>query len=617
MRTASHRSQTQQARFARRRTNTAAECRGYKTAPPSRLPSWNSRRNACSTWLARIVFVAALLALPSLWAGDELEFAVPDEGRITLGVFDGSGKLVRVLHKLAKEGDFQVGLNGFITSWDGKNDAGGRVTSGHYYVRGYLIGEDVRVSGEDFLFNDWAADNGFPDFSKISDFSLLENGDVILLAEAGSNGASPGGMAAVPSHILDSEGNKWALMSQHPPARTEGLPKKLSDKKSPCSDLPFGHVLARFSPDKGFLWSGKIEATVRGLSGLPAFRQAGSVENLLGGSAASRLLLPPPTSFSPLLASNSTDAAVATGEGSGLYSLEDGTKKRGIPQETGWAPLALAANDSSLFISFSGFLVEDDLPDLSQKSVTTLSPPYAFALDADASTLVGSSPDGVWVRQESFKAVPLPTSIKSVALGMPGTFWFVGIENDAAFVGQYSFSGEVLRVLRPAAEDPKPVKIRASRTVEKFAVLESLPGLQRLRVMARSESGEWTIEWERTLLDSSKFGFVNGKPAADAGSVAQEKTLRFRLKENPLTGKRDFLTLRAEFDASGSRLVSPDGLPLVEVSNRSDLRRTAIRRGSKPDSVRLLQGNGSFVEEFSIGGLDDILPLDAGGIDIP
>jgi hypothetical protein len=238
-------------------------------------------------------------------------------------------------------------------------------------------------------------------------------------------------------------------------------------------------------------------------------------------------------------------------------------------------------------------------------------------MDADASTLIGASPDGVWVRQESFQPITLPTTVKSVSLGMPGTFWFVGEENGAPFVGQASFAGEILRALRPAADDPKPEKIRASRTQEKFAVIESLPGLQRLRVMARAESGEWTIEWERTIRDSANFGFVNGKPAADAGSAAQEKNLRFRLKENPLTGKRDFLTVHAEFDGTGSRLVSPDGLPLVEISSRNDIRRSAIRRGDKPDTLRLLQGNSSFVEEFSIAGLDDILPLDAGGIDLP
>ena len=513
---------------------------------------------------AWILLGAALFTLSSLRAGDELEFAVPDDGRITLGVFDGSGKLVRILHKLAKQGDFRIGDNGLVTSWDGKNDAGERVPPGHYYVRGYLIGEDVRVSGEDFLFNDWAADPGFPDFGRILDFSLLENGDVILLAGAGSQ----------------------------------------------------NHLLARFSPDKGFLWACKIEAKVASLR-IP--RGLGSTDSALHPLSGSVLTILPPAphlSFPPLLAANSSLAVVITEGGIAIYSLDDGQEKNWEAQGSGVPPLALAANDSKMFISFSGGLVENALPDLSQLSVRMNRPPYAFALDADASTFIEASSAGVWIWKDKVP-VTLPTSAKSVALGMPGTFWFVGTENDAPFVGQATFAGELLRALRPTAGDPKPEKIRASRTAEKFAVIESSPGLQRLRVMARAESGEWTIEWEKTIREFANLGFVDGQPAANAGNAAQEKSLRFRLKENPLTGKRDFLTLRAESAPSGSRLVSPDGLPLVDISARGDLRCTAIHRGDKPDTLRFLQGNGSFVEEFSISGLDDILSLDAGSIDIP
>ncbi len=328
---------------------------------------------------------------------------------------------------------------------------------------------------------------------------------------------------------------------------------------------------------------------------------------------------PPPApclSFAPLLAANSSLAFVITGEGAGIYALDDGQKKNWIPQGSGVAPLALTATDSKMFISSSGGLAEAALPDLSHEEIT--SAPSAFtSMDADASTLVGASPDGIWIRKGSFAPVTLPTSAKSVVLGMPGTFWFVGAGNEAPFVGQASFAGEILRTLRPAAEDPKPEKIRASQTAEKFAVIESLPGLQRLRVMARAESGGWTIEWERTLRESANFGFVDGKPAADTGGAAQDKDVRIRLKENPLTGKHDFLTLHAESDASGSRLVSPDGLPLVDVSTRNDIRRISVRRGDSPGSLRLLQGSGPFVEEFSVIGLDGILSLDAGGIDLP
>jgi len=552
-----------------------------------------------------------LLVASSLRASDEFEFAVPDEGRITLGVFDGSGKLVRLLHRLAKEEDFRAGLNGLITSWDGKNDAGEHVTSGHYHMRGYLVGDGVRVSGENFLFNDWAADNAFPGFNSIKDYSLLENGDVVLLAGAGPNGTSTGGMAAVPSHISDRAENKWALTAQRPPDDADGVPTQNPDKAAPFRDVPSGHVLARFSPDKGFAWSSEIRPT----AAVPTRPGTDPV-----GRPLERRIILGPMPFHPqhslLLAANSSNAFVITEEGMNLFALDDGKTGDRIPRGSQLAPTAVAANESRVFISSRDGVTEATLPDLSQEKITLREFKFT-SMDADASTLIGLSKDDVFIRQDSFAHVPLPVPVKSVALGMPGTFWFVGVEKDVPFVSQASFSGEILRTLRPAAEDPKPEKIRASQTAEKFAVIESLPGLQRLRVMARAESGGWTIEWERTLRESANFGFVDGKPAADAGGAAQEKEIRVRLKENPLTGKHDFLTVRVEFDASGSRLVSPDRLPLVEVSTRNDIRRTAIHGGDNPDSLRLLQGNGSFVEEFSISGLDDILPLDAGGIDIP
>ncbi|MEI6278172.1 MAG: hypothetical protein WCQ16_02160 [Verrucomicrobiae bacterium] len=528
--------------------------------------------------------IFAILLAASVARAD-IEFAVPDDGRITLGVFDGAGRLVRTLHKLSRQEDFGIGLNGLVTNWDGKNDAGQPLPAGHYHVRGYLVGNDVRVSGEDFLFNDFAADAGFPGFSRIRDFSLLENGDLLLLAVA-------------------------------PP--------------------PNPPLLARVSEERGFVWSADVRREAGPLlGGIPkSFRQTDSAGHPLGGSVIVPAVPVAPPYFLPKLAVNSAFAFLLTQEKTGVYSLEDGREVFSAPSGGGTAALALAANDSEVFVSSPGGLTTILLArtngrdahspwDLGgglaaqlQESVTKT--PAAFtSLDADASTLIGAAPEGVWVRKGSFAKGELPAAVRSVALGMPGTFWFVGVEADAPFVGQATFAGKILRALRPAAEDPKPEKIRASRTAEKFAVIESLPGLQRLRVMARSASGEWTIEWERTIRDSANFGFVQGKPSADAGDGPKENDIRFRLKENPLTGQRDFLTIRAAFDKSGSRLVSPDGLPLVEVSARPEVRRTAIHRGDSAASLRLLQGNGIFVEEFSITGLDDIFPLDAGGVELP
>ncbi len=75
------------------------------------------------------------------------------EGRISLGVYDQSGKLVRNLAVSASEADFTIGLNGLIATWDGRDDGGKELGPGKYFVRGYLVG--FTSEGEAFHFNDW------------------------------------------------------------------------------------------------------------------------------------------------------------------------------------------------------------------------------------------------------------------------------------------------------------------------------------------------------------------------------------------------------------------------------------------------------------------------------
>ena len=64
----------------------------------------------------------------------------PLEGRISLGVYDKSGQLVRVLHQEAEVDEFTVGADALITKWDGKNDDGDDLPAGKYHARGYLVG---------------------------------------------------------------------------------------------------------------------------------------------------------------------------------------------------------------------------------------------------------------------------------------------------------------------------------------------------------------------------------------------------------------------------------------------------------------------------------------------
>jgi hypothetical protein len=89
----------------------------------------------------------------------------PLEGRISLGIYDATAKLVRVLHREAELKDFTIGADALITTWDGKNDAGEDLAPGKYYARGYIVG-DLKV--ESVARKDSATESPPPAADKVS-----------------------------------------------------------------------------------------------------------------------------------------------------------------------------------------------------------------------------------------------------------------------------------------------------------------------------------------------------------------------------------------------------------------------------------------------------------------
>lgn len=503
----------------------------------------------------QILVLAFLTPVLQAAAPIEITFAVPDAGRISLGVFDRNGKLVRILHRLAAEEDFRVGLNGYITQWDGLDDAGRRLPSGPYEIKGYLL-NNISVTGENFHFNDWVVDEESPVIRKILDFHLLENGDVLLLAS------------------------------------TAG-----------------GQMLARYSPEHGFLWH-------REIGGLFTWGGSGF------GTPTALFALNKLGSLGSFLAANSRLAIIFHAGSCAAFSLKTGALLFSRQVRSDIIPNAVTADEGNVLVASGTELIA--IPLLRWESETISNLPSAFtAMDANATQLIGASQDGVWIRKKNdpFEKVSLPLEIVSLSLGLENTFWFVGSEADSGnrVTGQASFSGDTLRLLKRES-DRLPQSISASRTSDCFALLESRSGFQRLLgikygLMENGLTG-WTIEWERSIEDCARFGFAEGRIVADAGNTPQKKELKFRLKKNPLTGYQEILALRAVADKGGVHLVAAGGLPIVDVSSRGDVNRIAIQRGKLPDSIQILQGNGFFVEEFLVQGLKNILPLDAGKVDL-
>ena len=85
----------------------------------------------------------AVSPTPSLLkkTGVKIQFLPPPmEGTISLGIYDSTGKLVRTLHRAATGDEFVAALDGYITHWDGLDDAGKPLPPGRYKARGYLVG---------------------------------------------------------------------------------------------------------------------------------------------------------------------------------------------------------------------------------------------------------------------------------------------------------------------------------------------------------------------------------------------------------------------------------------------------------------------------------------------
>ena len=64
----------------------------------------------------------------------------PLEGTISLGIYDLTGRLVRVLHQQARLEAFTIGADALQTKWDGKDNDGQDLPPGKYHARGYVVG---------------------------------------------------------------------------------------------------------------------------------------------------------------------------------------------------------------------------------------------------------------------------------------------------------------------------------------------------------------------------------------------------------------------------------------------------------------------------------------------
>ncbi len=141
----------------------------------------------------------------------------PLEGTISLGIYDSSGKLVRVLHRESDVEEFEVGSDALITHWDGNDDADKPLAAGKYHARGFAVGE-LAIEGIGFYFNDWISDERPERVEKICAIAAGADG-VMVSARLKPNGTE--------MLICDNEGKIVAT-------REEGEPVICDDDAAPA-----------------------------------------------------------------------------------------------------------------------------------------------------------------------------------------------------------------------------------------------------------------------------------------------------------------------------------------------------------------------------------------------
>ena len=103
----------------------------------------------------------------------------------SVGIYDlKTGRLARRLCEAAGQETFKVGLNGLITSWDGRDDDGKPLPPGRYAARGFAVGA-MEIEGVDVLGNDWAGDDEHLRLARVDAIVLVPgDGGVVVVGRS-------------------------------------------------------------------------------------------------------------------------------------------------------------------------------------------------------------------------------------------------------------------------------------------------------------------------------------------------------------------------------------------------------------------------------------------------
>ena len=498
--------------------------------------------------------MAAGFAPALLSAEQQFVFAIPaKESRISLGVFDAGGRLVRTLCAAAGEKSFRVEVNGLVASWDGKDDGGKAAPPGKYHVRGWAIGSDVKSEGVAYHFNDWITGEDSRGFSGLGAALPLARGLLIFGFRPARGSAVPaaadlwrweetGGLAPLAelsgkAAFLAADGAHAAVADR---AAGKVLLYRLSETREPLAAIPGGAVgCAAF-------WNG----------GLILGRTAGEKPVLerfdLETLQAAGSLPAPPVGF---LGLDANTRALIGWDGSGVWLWQG---KEFVP-----APAAV--------------------------------PPPGFSASAgpeDSYWLAWREGPQIIVRQHAF-AGELLREMK-ITEEFAETVEIFASKTTLEFcliLRAPQWSRQTLRGYRPAGGPPA-----ASESADAQV--------------------DWEVFIDKTIENSRRFGFVENRLVSNAGETPQSTVQTINLPPGLLSGSAETISFKGASRPNGLWLQS-EGLPVIPVGDGKDCDRILLTRGPREQSLRLFAGNGIVVAEYLVTGLGDVVALDAGEIDLP
>ena len=269
--------------------------------------------------MAALRLIYGLLLLATAARAVEIRFVPPSvEGTISLGIYDGDGKLVRALCDEWPIANFAAGLNGLSTEWDGNDSSGRAVASGTYTARGFHMG-DVSVDGEAFHFNGWITSEDAPRIVAVGALGILAGGDLLLAARLTS------GQGALLRYSPQNE-TPWVTLATEPLsgpspevqlAVAGGRAFVLTDRKFRALDLATGREVAVAEAGPDVLALGGREDRLAVLSG-------SEIKIYDATNLAERSALPVPPVKAAAVALLGNDGVVVAGE--------EGSVWHGAPQ---------------------------------------------------------------------------------------------------------------------------------------------------------------------------------------------------------------------------------------------------------------------------------------------